>query len=89
MSDEVTLKKLIAGEMELSRRNLFLSLGPKGRDEIATPVRAWSRLARTALRPEGPALHTMRCHQSLLCAAPSVLNRLYKASDPRPYGRGY
>ncbi len=34
--------------------------------------RGWFR----ELRPEGPALYAMRCHQSLFCAAPSALIRL-------------
>ena len=52
--------------------------GPKGRHSIATPVRAWSRPSRSILRPEGPALDTMRSDQSFPGAAPAALIRLNK-----------
>jgi hypothetical protein len=60
-----------------------LKSGPKGREEIATSVRAWSRsVLPITKRPEGPTgsprLPHLRRSQELV-----------RSFGPRPDGRGY
>jgi hypothetical protein len=60
--------------MNFVREVEFVVRGPKGRHEIATPVRAWiGDSIQESRRPEGP---TPPFGVSIYRAAPSALNRL-------------
>jgi hypothetical protein len=79
--------------VHLERRALFIDdgynlevqyIGPKGRQVIATPVRAWTLIAiRQQRRRRGSELICKRLPVLWTCDA-SVVSLL-----PRPHGRGY
>jgi hypothetical protein len=64
--------------VETERGVEAFSLSRKGRIEIAAPVRAWSRLSRSMVGPEGPELENKPSRQSSSYAASWALTCLNK-----------